>query len=224
MVNLISEPEIKVKCGRPPKGNEQLSRDRLLDAAQQLFLEHGYGNLSLETLAKEARVSLRTIYNQFNGKAGVFGALIRRCSDQFISGLKDDDNIQEALAAFGSQFLFRITRPDVIRMRAILIGESPRFPDLAEQFYEQGPRRTLSHLTDFFQRQQQAGHIRDIDPCFLADQYISALRGERFQRLQLGLEPIPDEADIKNWVRQVTALFLQGCLTPVASRTGNQFQ
>lgn len=217
MVNLISESEVKVKCGRPPKGNEQLSRDRLLDAAQQLFLEHGYGNLSLETLAKEARVSLRTIYNQFNGKAGVFGALIRRCSDQFIGGLKTDGDIQEALTAFGSHFLFRITRPDVIRMRAILIGESPRFPDLAEQFYEQGPRLTHQHLADFFRRHQQAGRITEIDPCFLADQYISALRGERFQRLQLGLEATPDEADIKNWVRQVTALFLQGCLTAVAN-------
>ncbi|MGY6277720.1 TetR/AcrR family transcriptional regulator [Methylomonas sp. MgM2] len=200
-----------VKCGRPPKGNEQLSRDRLLDAAQQLFLEHGYGNLSLESLAREARVSLRTIYNQFDGKAGVFGALIRRCSDQFISGLKENSDIQEALTEFGTQFLFRITRPDVIRMRAILIGESPRFPDLAEQFYEQGPRRTLGHLADFFERHQQAGHIAVTDPDFLADQYVSALRGERFQRLQLGLEPIPDEAEIRTWVRRVTVLFLKGC-------------
>ena len=202
-----------IKCGRPPKGNEQLSRDRLLDAAQQLFLEHGYGNLSLEALARDARVSLRTIYNQFNGKAGLFGALIRRCSDQFIGGLKDDCDMQEALTAFGTQFLFRITRPDVIRMRAILIGESPRFPDLAEQFYEQGPRRTLDHLAEFFSRHQQAGRIANIAPSLLADQYVSALRGERFQRLQLGLEATPDQADIETWVRQVTALFLNGCMS-----------
>lgn len=201
-----------VKCGRPSKGNEQLSRDRLLDAAQQLFLEHGYGNLSLETLAREARVSLRTIYNQFNGKSGVFGALIRRCSDQFIGGLKDDGDMQDALTAFGTQFLFRITRPDVIRMRAILIGESPRFPDLAEQFYEQGPRLTHKRLTEFFRFHQQSGQIAGIDSSFLADQYISALRGERFQRLQLGLEPTPDEADIAVWVAEVTQLFLQGCV------------
>lgn len=201
-----------VKCGRPPKGNEQLSRDRLLDAAQQLFLENGYGNLSLEALAREARVSLRTIYNQFDGKPGVFGALVKRCSDQFIGGLKSDGDIQEALATFGTQFLFRITRPDVVRMRAILIGESPRFPDLAEQFYEHGPKHTLGHLTEFFRRHQQTGRVANIDPGFLADQYISALRGERLHRLQLGLEPTPDEADIEQWVRQVTALFLNGCM------------
>src|SRR5574343_23896 len=135
-----------IKCGRPPKGNEQLSQDRLLDAALRLFLEHGYGDLSMENLARDARVSLRTIYNQFGGKAGVFGALIKRCSDQFTGGLKREDPIEQALEEFGRQFLFRITRPDVIRLRAILIGESPRFPVLAIQFYEHGPRRTMAHF------------------------------------------------------------------------------
>jgi len=201
-----------IKCGRPPKGNEQLSRDRLLDAALRLFLEHGYGDLSMETLARDARVSLRTIYNQFGGKSGVFGALIRRCSDQFIDGLKDDCELTEALEIFGRHFLFRLTRPDVIRMRAILIGESARFPDLATQFYEHGPRRTLGRLADYFSRQQQAGRIAAIDPHFLADQFVNALRGERMQRLQLGLESPPDEAEIAAWVAQVTRLFLRGCL------------
>ncbi|MDP3331126.1 MAG: TetR/AcrR family transcriptional regulator [Methylococcaceae bacterium] len=203
-----------IKCGRPSKGKEQLSRDRLLDAALQLFLEHGYGDLSMETIARDARVSLRTIYNEFGGKAGLFGALIRRCSDQFIGSLSDDFPLEEALVVFGRQFLYRITRPDVLRMRAILIGESPRFPDLATQFYEQGPRRTLNHLRQFFSRQQQAGRIAVIDPDFLADQFISALRGERIQRLQLGLEPTPDEAEIDVWVRRTIGLFLQGCILP----------
>lgn len=200
-----------IKCGRPCKGDEQQSRDRLLDAALQLFLENGYGNLSMETIARDARVSLRTIYSQFGGKAGLFGALIRRCSDQFIGSLSDDCELEEALIIFARQFLFRITRPDVLRMRAILIGESPRFPDLATQFYEQGPRRTLGLLAQFFMRQQQAGRIIDMDPYFLADQFISAVRGERLQRLQLGLEPTPDEAEIESWVRQSVGLFLQGC-------------
>ncbi|PKD39870.1 TetR family transcriptional regulator [Methylomonas sp. Kb3] len=201
-----------VKCGRPCKGDEQQSRDRLLDAALQLFLENGYGNLSMETIARDARVSLRTIYSQFGGKAGLFGALIRRCSDQFIGSLSDDCELEEALTNFARQFLFRITRPDVLRMRAILIGESPRFPDLATQFYEQGPRRTLGLLAQFFICQQQAGLMIDMDPYFLADQFISAVRGERLQRLQLGLEPTPDEAEIDVWVRQSVSLFLQGCL------------
>jgi AcrR family transcriptional regulator len=203
-----------VKCGRPAKGNEQLSRDRLLDAALALFLEHGYGNLSMEVIARDARVSMRTIYNEFGGKAGLFGALIRRCSDQFVASLAEEDSPEEALLAFARQFLFRVTRPDVVRMRAILIGESPRFPDLATQFYEEGPKRTHEHLAQFFAKQQQAGRfIATVEPQFLAEQFIGALRGERFQKLQLGLRPTPDSDEIEVWARQATHLFLQGATT-----------
>ncbi len=201
-----------IKCGRPSKGEELLSRDRVLDSALQLFLEHGYGNLSMETIARDAHVSLRTIYRHFDGKAGLFGALIRRCSDQFIDSLSEEGTLEESLVAFGREFLFCVTRPNVLRIRAILIGESQQFPDLATQFYEQGPSRTLAQLAEFFARHQQAGRIRNIDPNFLADQFISVLRGERLQRLQLGLEAPPEESDIEVWVAKTTRLFLEGCL------------
>lgn len=200
-----------IKCGRPAKGKELLSRDRVLDTALTLFLEHGYGNLSMEAIAKEARVSLRTIYGLFGGKAGLFGALIRRCSDQFVGTLSFQGPPEAALAAFAKEFLFRITRPDVVRMRSILIGESPRFPDLATQFYAQGPQRTLEHLTQFFARLQEEGQLTAIDPHVLADQFLSGLRSERFQKLQLGLETTPSAAEIEAWAQQATRLFLYGC-------------
>jgi len=203
-----------IKCGRPRKGEEQLSRDRLLDTAVTLFLEYGYGNLSLETIARDARVSMRTIYSQFGGKAGLFGAVIRRCSDQFVACLSEEQTLEsspeDVLVSFARQFLFRITRPDSMRIRAVLIGESLRFPDLAAQYYEQGPQRTLDHLAQFFTRQQQAGHFTSVDARVLADQFLSALRSERFQKLQLGLEQTPDEAEIDDWAQQSTNLFLHG--------------
>jgi len=212
-----------IKRGRPRKGEELLSRDRLLDTAFSLFLEHGYGNLSLDTIAREARVSMRTIYSQFGGKAGLFGAVIRRCSDQFVTSLSEEHDLErspeQALTFFAKQFLHSITRPDVVRVRAILIGESLRFSDLASQFYEQGPQRTLDHLTQFFARQQQAGYFAAMDAHFLADQFLSALRSERFQKLQLGLEPTPDEAEIDIWVRQAVDLFLHGSLINRRSST-----
>jgi TetR/AcrR family transcriptional repressor of mexJK operon len=210
-LELFYEHSFMIKCGRPAKGNELLSRDRVLDTALTLFLEHGYGNLSMEAIAKDARVSLRTIYSQFGGKAGLFGALIRRCSDQFVSTLSLQGAPEAALVTFAKEFLFRITRPDVVRMRSILIGESPRFPDLATQFYEQGPQRTLEHLTQFFARQQEAEQMIAIDPRILADHFLSMLRSERLQKLQLGLENTPTEAEIEVWAQQATRLFLHGC-------------
>ncbi len=201
-----------IKCGRPPKGQESQSRERVLDSALQLFLENGYGNLSMETVARDAHVSMRTIYACFGSKAGLFGAVIRRCSDQFVDSLPEFDEPRQALLKFARQFISRITQPDAVRIRTILIGESLRFPELASQFYEQGPQRTLDKLTRFFGKQQQAGYFADYDPHRLADHFLSSLRSERFHKLQLGLEPTPDDAEIEDWARHSVELFLHGCL------------
>ena len=120
--------------------------------------------------------------------------------------------MEEALVFFARQFLHSMTLPEIIRIRAILVAESPRFPELAMQFYEQGPRRTLSYLTEFFKFQQAAGRIASIDADFLAEQYLSILRGEWYYRLQLGLGSLPDDAEISRRAQQATQLFLQGCI------------
>ena len=203
------------RIGRPRKGESAIRREQLLDHAFRLFVERGYGNVSLETIAREARVSLRTIYRHFGGKADLFGAVIRRFSDLLVASLPLDQALarplEETLVAFGKHFLFRLSRPDIIRLRAQLIAEAHRFPELAAEFYQQGPQRTLDRLAQFFAMHQRAGHVIVIDPAFLAGQFVSALRGERFQRQQLGLEDVPTEDEIERWTRQAVGLFLRGC-------------
>jgi AcrR family transcriptional regulator len=207
----------EVRPGRPRKGEEAVRRDQLLEHAVRLFAEHGYGQLSLETIAREARVSLRTIYRHFGGKAELFGAVIRHYSDLFAAALplepQSDRPFEEVLVDFGREYLFQLTRRDLVRLRAQLLAEAHRFPELAEEFYAEGPSRTLDRLARFLALQQQAGRLVEADPWFLAGQLVNSLRGERFQRLQLGLEPTPDSADIEPWARRAVELFLGGCRT-----------
>ncbi|MGZ8216310.1 TetR/AcrR family transcriptional regulator [Methylomagnum sp.] len=200
--------------GRPKKGEEAIRRDQLLEHATRLFAEHGYANLTLETLAREARVSLRTIYRQFGGKSELFGAVIRHYSDMFVATLPADwtqaKPLEETLLEFAREFLFRLTRPEMIRLRAQLMAEAHRFPALAAEFYAQGPERTLDRLARFFALHQRAGRVRDMEPLFLAGQFVNCLRGERFQRLQLGLEETPTREEIDDWAGRAVGLFLGG--------------
>lgn len=206
-----------IRLGRPRKGEEGVRRDQLLERAIQLFAEHGYANLSVETIAREARVSLRTIYRQYGGKAELFGATIRHISDLFVAALPTDavadPQFEEALVEFGKTFISQLTRPELIRLRAQLMAEAHRFPDLAAEWYIQGPERTLDRLARFFAFHQNTGRVMAEDPLFLAGQFLECLKGERFQRLQLGLETTPAVEEIEPWVRRVVALFLRGCLT-----------
>lgn len=204
------------RSGRPRKGEESARRDRLLEQAIQLFAAHGYGNLTLETIAREAHVSLRTIYQQFGGKAALFGAVIRHLSDEFVASLPLDgdpsQSLDQTLVGFGRHYLRRITQPECMCLRAQIQAEARRFPELAAEFYRNGPERTLLRLAEFFATQQRKGRLIEADCQVLAGQFINLLRGELFHRLQLGLDDPPSEQETETWAKQAVQLFLHGSL------------
>lgn len=204
---------MNIKCGRPAKGCEKLSKERLLETARQLLLANSYANLTLDMVAKEAKVSLRTLYNLFDGKEGLFRALVKCDTDALENILSDCDNCTDTLSHFGCVYLKNVTQPEIIRLRAVLLAEAPRFPELVTEFYGHGPANTLRLLAEFFRRKQSEGVIAaELDATFLADQYLSLLRGERYYRLQLGLELTPAPETIKLWASEAAELFLKGCI------------
>lgn len=56
----------------------QRNRQAILDTAQRQFLDGGYGATTITAIAREAGVSVETVYKAFGGKAGVVHALYER--------------------------------------------------------------------------------------------------------------------------------------------------
>ena len=54
------------------------TRELLLDTAQRLFLENGYGATTVGAIAAEAGVSVETVYKSFGGKSGLVRAIYDR--------------------------------------------------------------------------------------------------------------------------------------------------
>lgn len=52
------------------------TRARILDTAQQLFTQRGYGATTMETIALEAGVAIDTVYATFGTKAGLLHKLL----------------------------------------------------------------------------------------------------------------------------------------------------
>jgi len=52
------------------------TRERILDAAERHFAEHGYGATTINQIAATAGVAPDTVYNAFKNKRGVLGALV----------------------------------------------------------------------------------------------------------------------------------------------------
>jgi len=63
-----------------PRRREQAeaTRRQILDAAERLFLQHGYVATSMAAIAKEADVALKTVYLAFETKFGLLRALWHR--------------------------------------------------------------------------------------------------------------------------------------------------
>jgi AcrR family transcriptional regulator len=54
------------------------SREAVLDAAERMFLDQGYAATTIAAIAREAGVSVETVYKAFGGKAGVVRAVYQR--------------------------------------------------------------------------------------------------------------------------------------------------
>ncbi|MGW3498365.1 TetR/AcrR family transcriptional regulator [Streptomyces sp. NPDC001020] len=63
----------------------QQTRNRMLEAAMRLFIEHGYGATTIDSIAREAKVAVQTIYFSFGSKQQILKELI----DVHIAGDED---------------------------------------------------------------------------------------------------------------------------------------
>ncbi|MBN6187228.1 TetR/AcrR family transcriptional regulator [Aneurinibacillus sp. BA2021] len=57
--------------------DQELTRERILDAARELFVTHGYRNVSMRQIGRELGYSHGSIYYHFENKAELFYALVR---------------------------------------------------------------------------------------------------------------------------------------------------
>ena len=81
----LPEPDVKgTRRYRSQTRAEQSrrTRDRVLDSAQRLFVESGYGSTTMRTVAADAGVSVETVYKAFDTKAG----LVRAIRDRALLG------------------------------------------------------------------------------------------------------------------------------------------
>lgn len=64
---------------RSPSENErirQLAKDKILEAAMDLFIKQGYHATSISDVAKQAEISKGLLYNYFSGKEGLLAAMV----------------------------------------------------------------------------------------------------------------------------------------------------
>jgi TetR/AcrR family transcriptional repressor of mexJK operon len=165
------------------------SGDVIREAAAALFLEKGYHHTSMDDVAAAARISKQTIYTHFADKEALFTDLVfgnADRADEFAQGLvqavRDATDARTALRELGRRYIHIVARPDVLRLRRLVIGESGRFPDVARAYYEKVPQRMYAALADLLGELSERGDLRVDDPELAARQFAWLILGVPLDR------------------------------------------
>jgi AcrR family transcriptional regulator len=137
------------KRGRPSKDRAGDVQVRILDAAQQLFLEKGYRSASIDDISETAPASKPTIYAHFPGKEALFAAVVART----ISGLTDFEGfapegrtLHDKLMSLGTAIVERVMEESLGMVRAT-IAEAQRFPELSRNVHDAARDRSVSAVS-----------------------------------------------------------------------------
>ena len=186
-----------------------------MHTAGALFIKHGYRNVSLEMLAREAHVAVRTIYVKFGGKAGLLKAVLEANRERFFRPqemVEDTRPLKENLRDFALHFLDLIGRPEAIAMHRMVLADAPTNPELAQAFFEAGPQQTRDMLMRFLSRPDIRSQLRDdLDMAGLPVYLMNCIIGDPYERMLFGL-PDTSPAEVEAALDRRLDLFYHSVL------------
>lgn len=164
---VVEQPAVK-QAGRPRTADLEARMNQLLHTAGCLFLEKGYSKVSLEMIAREAHVAVRTIYVKFGGKAGLLHAVLMHNRARFFPDMeameRDTRPVREVVTDFATRFLNLLNQPEARSIQRMVIAEAKTTPELAQAFYDAGPSLTRQMLRNYFARPDVRTQLREDTP------------------------------------------------------------
>ena len=202
--------------GRPRQISEAERRRRVLAAAEQVFLEAGYGDATMDDVATRAGMSKKTLYQIFPTKEQLFAALVAHREDTLIAAIEADDGTRppkEALENFLRQAAHILLSPQTIGIHRLVIAETPRWPELARAFHREGPGRCKAAVLEWFARQCARGNFVIADMEEAAGMLFGMVVGEpHMKQLLCDSRPL-SKAAIDRRVKRAVEIFLKGTTT-----------
>jgi TetR/AcrR family transcriptional regulator of autoinduction and epiphytic fitness len=198
-----------------PNARHGGSREAIVRAAQRLFLEHGFGAVSMDDLAEAAGVARRTLYNQFASKEEIFKEMLLSFSSQFENafppGIETQGDVEQVLRLIARTILNLHSRPGYLGFLRMVVADSRQFPWIAEAFAAvmepqmERLARYLRHLTEI-------GILDCRNPTLAAHQFAGIINEFFLWPWMLGREGAlaPERAVVEEAVR----MFLQRYRVP----------
>lgn len=161
-----SEPttsEPRRSRGRPPTMSEEDRRRLVVQVGYEQFLEHGYARTTMDGVAEKARISKRSIYDFFESKKDLFGAVVvaHRQSMLALPRPPGDDLARELEAIFGADLSEEAERRRSAFVQMV-IAESRSFPELGDVLHRFGYAEAVRLLSEWLEERRRE-HLLDFD-------------------------------------------------------------
>ena len=208
-------PDTPKDASYAPRERGLRRRDRILDAATEVFLQSGYEAASLQEIVSRAGGSLATLYRLFGNKEGLFQAMVERKSAHLLQQLEQPritgKDAADVLNGVGVSFLELALSADALALQRLLIAEAGRNPRLREIYMAIAPERNLRAIADYLEGEVSAGKLQ-LDDCYLAaTQFIGMIKGNYHMRRLMAEEFTLSSQERDTVVHHAVGLFLNGC-------------
>lgn len=191
MMRELVKTEPRRRAGRLVSGGA------IKEAATALFLEKGYQATSMDDIAAAAQVSKQTIYTHFANKEALFADLVLGNAarvDDFVAEIAataHEKDLAAALRKIARRYVGFVIRPEVLRLRRLVIGEAGRFPELAREYYERVPQRVYMALMELLSSFAADGRLKIKDPTLAAHHFAWLALGMPLDQGMFGVDGSP---------------------------------
>lgn len=192
------------------------SREKIVVAASDVFLETGFLGASMDSVADRAGVSKQTVYAHFASKEALFIHVVEAMTGGAARDLRedveetfDDRPVGDYLHQTAIDQLTIVMTPALMRLRRMVIGEVDRFPALGRSLFENGPRKSIGKLARAFTHYARLGQLDVSDPVDAATRFNWMLMGAPTNSaMLLGDAGLPTPAQIETHAAETVRVFL----------------
>src|ERR1700689_3047998 len=199
--------------GRPQVRPDDETRQIIYEAARHEFASSGFAATSMETVARRAGVSTKTLYRLVPNKASLFEGMVSERLDRFLADVNlravDHADIEQALVAALIACADLSLDEEVVALQRMVLQEAGKSSDIAGAFYRNGIQGTLEALADWLRVQQRRGLIEVDDVDEAAGMLLGMVAAAPQRAAIYGGVPLPSRAPIETRARPRAALFLR---------------
>jgi AcrR family transcriptional regulator len=217
----ITKPGSSEECGpqrgrgRPQLRCDEETRAVIVDAARHGFAANGFAGTGMDSVARAAGVSTKTLYRLFPNKVALFEGMVTERTETLVSIVKlracDGGDVEAALGDALVMCGELMLDGEVIALQRVIAGESDKFPDIAEAFFNKAIMRTQGALADWLRVQVKRGTIALDDAEVGAGMLLGMLALQPLRAAMFGHRPPPSQQEIAQRAKACATLFLRGC-------------